>query len=90
MRALRLGGEFGVSLSGGRVERGLRVPRQQGFQLLGRLGLRKFLKQMAQVGVGLDAVGAAGHDDGIHGWRWLWRRVGCLQKAMLVSRRQKA
>ena len=35
-----LGGEFGVSLS-------LRVPRQQRFQLLGRLGLRKFLKQMA-------------------------------------------
>jgi hypothetical protein len=63
--ALRLGGEFGVRMSGSRVERGLRVPRQQGFELLGRLGLRKFLKQMAQVGVGLDAIGAAGHDDRI-------------------------
>jgi hypothetical protein len=58
--ALRLGGEFGVSLSGSRVEGGLRVPRQQDCQLFRRLGPRKFLKQMAQVGVGLDAVGAAG------------------------------
>jgi hypothetical protein len=33
--ALTLGGEFGVSMSGSHGDRGLRVPRQQSFQLLG-------------------------------------------------------
>jgi len=42
--ALTLGGELCVSLSSTRIDRGLRVPRQQGIQLFGRLGLRKLLR----------------------------------------------